>query len=865
MFGFDTGIVRFALPPASRTVGVSLADNPQDQRQHKTLIQRPLRNRHFFRSKRSMLKAYFKTAWRSLTRNKVYSTLNILGLAAGMAVALLIGLWVYDQLSYDKFFPGNELVYQVKYNLNDHGSILTQNEISLPLGEALTHEISEVAYTTPLFGPISNRLTVGEKNLYPIGANVGPDFLKIFRYPLLRGNPEEAMKDVNSILLSESMARSLFGNTEVIGKVVRIDGNEPRMVTAVFKDLPPHSSFHFDYLTLLTYTPGSWVDVARTSWDHDFFPLYLALKPNTSRAQAEARMKMLVKKYAPATYATTHEEVTIQPMKDWRLYTEYRNGKAAGGLIDYIRLFSITGIFVLLIACINFMNLSTARSERRAREVGVRKVIGGTRKGLVLQFLVESLVLTFFAFAFSLLLVQLLLPAFNNLTHAHIELPVKSPGFWIIMGTYVILTGLLAGSRPALYLSSFQPVKVLKGNRGYRRLRTSSERGTTLWAKFLKVGQSAALTRKTLVVIQFTCSIALIIGTAVVYQQIQFARSRPTGYDANRLVVSDAGYYHYNALKRSVLASGLVSSMTKSTMAVTDLNAHNAINGWPGRLPNEPLSLLYNAVADTDYFKTLAIPLVAGKNFTGNFGVDSFSVILNEAAVRRMRLKDPVGQTITWSATNAPSHLKIIGVAKDVLTRSPFTAAEPAMFVYQPNATFALTYRLAPTVNTQVAMEKLKTLFLKNDAAQPFDYHFVSDRYASQFELELLIGKLAGIFAALAIFISCLGLFGLAAYTAEQRTKEVGIRKVLGATVSQVLVLLSKDFILLVGISCLIASPIAYYFLHQWLQGYYYRVSIGVGVFVFPALAALGITLITVSFQALKAALMNPVKSLRTE
>ena len=792
-----------------------------------------------------MLKTYFITAWRNLTRNKVYSTLNILGLTAGMAVALLIGLWVYDQLSYDKFFPGNELVYQVKYNLNDHGSIHTQNEISLPLGEALTHEISEVAYTTPLFGPISNRLTVGEKNLYPTGANVGPDFLKIFRYPLLKGNPEEAMKDVNSIVLSESMARSLFGNTEVIGKVVRIDGDEPRMVTAVFKDLPPHSSFHFDYLTLFTYTPGSWIDVARTSWDHDFFPLYLALKPNTSQAQAEARMKMLVKKYAPATYATTHEEVTIQPMKDWRLYTEYRNGKAVGGLIDYIRLFSITGIFVLLIACINFMNLSTARSEKRAREVGVRKVIGGTRKGLVLQFLVESLVLTFFAFAFSLLLVQLLLPAFNNLTHAHIELPVKSPGFWIIMGTYVIGTGLLAGSRPALYLSSFQPVKVLKGA--------------------MKVGRAATLPRKVLVVIQFTCSIALIIGTVIVYQQIRFARSRPTGYDANRLVVSDAGYYHYNALRQAVLASGLVSSMTKSTMEVTDLNAHNAINDWPGRLPNEPLSLLYNAVADTDYFKTLAIPLVAGKNFTGNFGVDSFSVILNEAAVRRMRLKDPVGQTITWSATNAPSHLKIIGVAKDVLTRSPFTAAEPAMFVYQPGATFALTYRLAPTVNTQVAMEKLKTIFLKNDAAQPFDYHFVSDRYASQFELELLIGKLAGIFAALAIFISCLGLFGLAAYTAEQRTKEVGIRKVLGATVSQVWVLLSKDFILLVGLSCLIASPIAYYFLHQWLQGYYYRVSIGAGVFVFPALAALGITLVTISFQALKAALKNPIKSLRTE
>ena len=792
-----------------------------------------------------MLKAYFKTAWRNLIRNKVYSTLNILGLAAGMAVALLIGLWVNDQLSYDKFFPGSELVYQVKYNLNDHGSIRTENSISLPLGDALKNDVSEVAYVTPFFGPISNRLTAGEKNLYPFGINAGADFLKIFRYPLLKGDREQAMKNENSIVLSESMAKSLFGSIDVIGKAVRIDGNDPRMVTAVFKDLPAHSSFHFDYITLFTYTPGSWIDAARTSWNRDFFQLYLALKPNTSAAQAEARMKMLVKKYAPATYAVTHEEVTVQPMKDWRLYSDYRNGVAVGGLIDYIRLFSITGIFVLLIACINFMNLSTARSGKRAREVGVRKVIGGTRKGLVLQFLIESLVLTFFAFVLSLLLVYLLLPAFNALTKTSIRIPYTKPGFWIIMGSYVILTGLLAGSRPALYLSSFQPAKVLKG------------------AMF--TGHAATLARKVLVVLQFSCSIILIISTVVVYQQIRHAQSRPTGYDANRLVVTDAGYYHYKALKQSVLESGLVSSMTKSTMEVTGITAQNSIDDWPGRLPNEPLSLLYNAVADTDYFKTLAIPLVAGKNFVGNLGVDSFGVILNEAAVRRMRLKDPVGQTIAWSAANAPSHLKIIGIAKDMLTKSPFTPAEPTMFVYQPGATFNLTYRLAPNVNTQVAMEKLKTLFLKNDAAQPFAYHFVSDKYASQFELELLIGKLAGIFAALAIFISCLGLFGLAAYSAEQRTKEVGIRKVLGASVVQVLVLLSKDFVLLVGLSCLIASPIAFYFLHQWLQGYYYRVSIGLGVFVYSALAALGITLLTISFQALKAALMNPIKSLRTE
>ena len=515
-----------------------------------------------------------------------------------------------------------------------------------------------------------------------------------------------------------------------------------------------------------------------------------------------------------------------------------------GGLIDYVRLFSIIGILVLLIACINFMNLSTARSEKRAREVGVRKVIGSSRRGLILQFLVESLVITSLSFLLSLLLVQLVLPAFNALTQGHLSIPFSSAGFWLVMLSYILFTGLLAGSRPAFYLSSFQPVKVLKGA--------------------LQVGRSATLPRKVLVVLQFTCSIVLIISTILIYQQIQYARSRPKGYDSNRLLVTGAGG-GYRALKQEALQTGVLTSMTRSLSPPTDVYSHNTIDDWQGRLPNEPLSVAMQAMADTDYFKTLGMPLVAGRNFTGNYATDSLDVILNEAAVKRMRFKEPLDQVIRWSLSNAPNRLRVIGVVHDALMISPFSAAEPTVFVYQPDWTFNLTYRLSPTVSTQTALARLKPIFDKYNPDSPYEYHFVDESYASKFDLEMLIGRLAGIFAILAVFISCLGLFGLAAYVAEQRTKEIGIRKVLGASVAQVWLLLSKDFIILVLISCVIASGISFYFLQQWLQGYYYRISIGPGVFVVSAILAIVITVATISFQAIKAALMNPVRSLKNE
>jgi len=793
-----------------------------------------------------MLITFFKTAWRNIVRGKIYSLLNLLGLATGMAVALLIGLWVQYQLSYDRFFPGYDRAYQVRFNYRDNGVSRNQAEVCLPLGDALKKDIPEVEHVAQAFDIGQQVMIVKDKRIYGDVQFVGEDFLRVFPFPLLGGDAATALNGPGlSVVITESMARSLFGKEDALNKTVRF-GTDFLKVTAVVRDMPRSSSFHFDYLLPFSdFAQDPAIKQALTNWNDAYFQLYLSLRPGADAARAEAKAGQLVRHYAPQSYTTFHREAMFFPLKDWHLYSDFKNGRPEGGLIDYVRMFSIVGILVLLIACINFMNLSTARSERRAREVGVRKVMGSLRGQLIGQFLVESLLMTAMAFLLSIALLQAVLPAFNALTGDAIQVPYGNAWFGLIMLSLVVLTGLLAGSRPAFYLSSFQPVKVLKG--------------------VMRIGRAASLPRKVLVVVQFTCSIALIISTIIVYQQIQFARDRPRGYDPNRLIVSRARSDKFAAFRQEVIESGVVSNVTRSANPQTDPKEQLTIDNWPGRLPNEPLSLAVNAVGDSDYFRTMGIAFVRGDNFKGNEGADSTSVIINETAVRRMRLKQPLNQYLDCSFHGAAHRLRIVGVVKDALTHNPFGAAEPGMFLYQPGWSWQYTMRLAPMVSTSTALARLKTICEKYSPDYPFAYTFVDETYASKFAMEMLIGRLAGIFAALAIFISCLGLFGLAAYTAEQRTREIGIRKVLGASVGQMLVLLSGDFILLVGISCLIAAPVAYYFLHQWLAGYYYRIAINPLVFVFAALMALAITALTVGFQSVRSALMNPVKSLRSE
>ncbi len=791
-----------------------------------------------------MFNNYFKTAWRNITRTIGYSILNVAGLAIGMAVALLIGLWVYDQYSFDKFLPEYQSVYRVQRNFNSNGDTLTFQTTSLKLADALRTQIPEVEYVAESDWTGNHGLIVGDKKLYVNGAISGTDFFKIFQYPFIEGNANAAFKDPYSIVITQSLARSLFNNQDPINKTIRFDNAHDLKVTGIIKDVPENASLNFKYIVPSSYiyaiNPQAKADEL-SSFSNNNLQIFVKLRSDINYAQVAPKIRNIEHTETGNTNAML-SYVTLQPLERWHLYSNYINGKDTEGFLTYVRMFSIIGLLVLMIACINFINLTTARSEKRAKEVGVRKAIGSQRKDLVIQFLIEAFLLTIIAFVFSLLFAQLALPAFDTLTETRIIIPFGNIYFWLIMLACLFITALLAGSRPAFYLSSFNPVKVLKGS--------------------IQAGKSS-LSRKVLVVIQFSCSIALIISTVIIYQQIQYAKNRPTGYSLNRLMITsmnDDLSKNFTALKNELIEKRIVSSVTTATSPATDVWWHTDIEQWPGKQAGETVEM-GNIFVTKDYFKTIGMSLKEGRDFSGSN--DSTSVIFNEAAIKRLRIKNPVGQKIT--SYNNDRQYTIVGVVKDALMISPFKAADPTMFYMQSDPQNNIMYRLSPNIKTQDAITQLTAIFNKYDPAYPYDYAFSDEQYATKFKLEQLIGKLAGLFAALAIFISCLGLFGLAAYVAEQRTKEIGIRKVLGASVQQVWLLLSKDFIVLVLISCLIAVPVSFYFLHNWLMNYDYRISIGAGVFVFGALIALLITIITISFQAIKAAVANPVKSLRTE
>jgi len=791
-----------------------------------------------------MFRNYFLTAWRNLARNKAHSTLNILGLSIGMAVALLIGLWVQYQYSYDRFLPNYGQVYQAHIRFTRNGRKEQMDATPLPLSSAIVKDIPGVQYAAHTDWINDHGLVVGKNKVYLPGAMAEGDFFKIFPDPVVKGDLNTALKETYSIVLTESAARALFGDEDPMNKPVRIDNIHDLTVTAVIKDLPANATVSYQFVVPFAFSSSisDWIRDATTNWNNNSFQTFVRLQPGVTYAQVEPGLKTILDRYVPEGMSS-QQEIFLHPMKDWHLYSNFEAGYVSGGFIEYVRMFSLIGILVLLIACVNFMNLSTARSEKRAREVGVRKAMGSQRKDLIIQFLIESLVITAIAAFLALGLTQLALPSFNMLTKSHIVLPLGNGVFWMAMIGYILLTGLLAGSRPAFFLSSFQPVKVLKGA--------------------ITAGPGGTLPRKILVVLQFTCSIALIISTFLIYQQVQYAKDRPMGYLSDRLVMSDGSDdldHSFPALRDEMMRSGAIESVTRSSSFVVGLSRWGMVNNWPGKLPDESLLVAFIDIGD-DYFKTMGMQLSGGRNFTGNYAADTSTLILNEAAVKRMRIKDPINTVITWNLT---PH-KIVGVVKDALMQSPYSPPTPTVFVYGPDQAHDLTYRLSKTIPTATAIAQLGVIFNKYNPSFPYLYHFVDENYAHKFDLEVLVGKLSALFAGLAIFISCLGLYGLAAYTAEQRTREIGIRKVLGATVSQLWLLLSSDFVVLVMLSCVVATPLAYYFLHGWLQKYNYRITIGPGVFLVAATIALLITLLTVSFQAIRAALANPTRSLRSE
>jgi ABC-type antimicrobial peptide transport system permease subunit len=670
-----------------------------------------------------------------------------------------------------------------------------------------------------------------------------PDMLSL---RMLKGT-RQALQDPYSIILSESTAKAIFGDNDPMGKILKFDRNYVVKVTGVYEDLPDNTTFREVKMIMpwqLWLIENPWVKEMKDPWTSNFSQTFVQIADHVDMQKVSAKIKSIKLDHVGDDEKKYKWEVFLQPMSKWHLYNEFKEGVNTGGEIRYVWLFGIIGVFVLILACINFMNLSTARSEKRAKEVGIRKAIGSMRWQITRQFFIESYLVVCIAFIISLLLLVLLLPLFNNIAGKKMVIPWSNPVFWLLAIAFIFLTGLLAGSYPALYLSSFNPLKVLKGT--------------------FKAGKGAAIPRRVLVVLQFTVSVMLIIGTIIVYQQIQYAKNRPLGYSGNGLI--NVGFenevrQHFDAIRNELKNAGAIEEMTASNSPLTGVWNTNGGFDWEGKDPNLAIDFPNNGVT-YDYGKTVKWTIKEGRDFSRDYATDSATFILNESAVKFLGFKQPVGKILKWE----DKPYTIIGVIKDIMQESPFYPVRPTLYhVDHYDNLFNLIIRLNPDKNASASIKLIEQEFKKYTPDVPFVVQFVDQTFGSKFDAEQRIGKLSSYFAVLAIIISCLGLFGMASFVAEQRTKEIGIRKVLGASVANLWGLLSKEFILLVVLSCFIATPIAYYYLNNWLKNYDYRININWIVFVAASLIALFITMITVSYQSLKAANSNPVKNLRTE
>ena len=789
-----------------------------------------------------MLRNYFKIAWRNLLKNKAYSSIHIIGLSIGMAAALLIGLWIWDEVSFNTWHDNYGKLGQVGVTQTFNGSTGTGMTVAIPLSDELrTRYADNFKYVSVASSNDEHILSVGETKVSQNGMWVQPDFPVMLTLHMQKGS-QQGLKDPSSILITASLAKILFGDTDPINKVIRVDNKGDMQVTGVYEDLPRNTTF-YDTKFLLPWDnlmSNDAVKDARTDWDNHLCKLYVQLSDHAGFEQTAEKIRGITQPHVKGY----KEEVMLHPMAKWHLYSDFKNGKIAGGRIQFVWLFGIIGVFVLLLACINFMNLSTARSERRAKEVGIRKAIGSLRGQLIGQFLSESVLVALLAFVLSIVLVLSALPFFNRLADKSMSIPWDNALFWLLALSFTLLTGLIAGSYPAFYLSSFEPIKVLKG--------------------VFRTGRFSSLPRKVLVVLQFTVSITLITGTVIVFRQIQFAKSRPVGYTREGLITVAMNTPeirgHYNALRDDLIHTGAVENMAESSSPVTHIYNNNKGFTWSGMDPNEqPLFRTINVTHD--FGKTIGWDIKEGRDFSREYVTDSGALILNETAVKITGLKNPVGELIQWNGKT----YTIAGVVRDMLTQSPYEPMQPTIFFLNYQGSRVITIRIKPSLSIREALTTIEPVFKRYNPDSPFAYQFTDMEYAKKFFDEQRIGDIATFFAVLAIFISCLGLFGLASFVTEQRTKEIGVRKILGASTVSLWSLLSKDFVRLVLIACFISAPISWYYLNQWLQKYDYRTTISWWIFIGSAISALVITLLTVSFQTIKAAIANPSKSLRSE
>lgn len=792
-----------------------------------------------------MLKSYLKTALRNLQKNKAHSFINIAGLSIGMAVTMLIALWIWDELQFDKYHKNYNRIAQVMQNETLDGVVNTGKGNVMPLAAELRKSYGgDFKYVALSSWTMNSLVAAGDKKINTQGNYMEPDAPEMLSLKMLAGS-RSGLGTHSSALISQSTAKALFGNDDPIGKIIKIDGDLNETVAGVYEDFPQNTTFKDVAFIAPFLDLTSWVKGNENNWYNESFQVFVQIADNADMEHVSAKIKHIkVDKIDAKTAQLEKPEMLLHPMSKWHLYSSFKNGVNAGGSIEYVWMFAIIGTFVLLLACINFMNLSTARSEKRAKEVGIRKAIGSLRSQLVSQFYCESLIVAIFAFIISIALVLLILPFFNSVSGKQISMPWSNVYFWLSGVGFSLITGFIAGSYPAIYLSSFKPVKVLKGS--------------------FKAGRNAAIPRKILVVTQFTVSVVLIISTVVVFRQIQFARSRPSGYNRQGLITLVMATYNYHNnianMRNDLLQQGAIVDMEESNTPVTENNHFDNGFTWQGK--DTRTSVRFNTVgAGIEYGKTVGWVFTQGRDFSRQFATDSSAVVINEAAAKYFGFKKPVGENIKWYDKT----FTIIGVVKDMVMESPYEPSKQTIFYLDHNIGGIVNIRLNPAMPTAVSLAKVAETCKKYSPEEPFNYKFADDEYAHKFQDEERIGKLAGFFAVLAIFISCLGLFGMASFIAEQRTREIGVRKVLGASVLNLWGLLNKDFAMLVVIAVFIATPVAYYFMHNWLQHYELRTELSWWIFAGTGAGALLITLLTVSYQSTKAALMNPVKAIKTE
>ena len=791
-----------------------------------------------------MFKNYLKTTTRNLWKNKTYSFLNIAGLAIGIASAALIFLWVEDELTFNRNFTNRDLIYRIMENHHNEGKINTSGSTPGPMAQAVKSDIPGIKNSGRLSWTMDELIVLNDKSIKEPGAYVDPSVLSMFALPFIYGEPAEAFKDLQSVVISETVARKFFGDENPVGKTIKMNANQGYSVdglytvTGVYKDFPQNSSYQFQWISPYTVfeNKNDWMK----PWDNNLTETLVELNPSVDPESINKKLKG----YLTAKTGAPSADCILFSMNDWNLRNQFTDGKQDGGNIKYVKLFSLIAAIILMIACINFMNLSTAQSEKRAREVGVRKVMGAAKSKLVIQFIGESLLISFTAVILAVAIVYLVLPMYSNLVKKPLEINLFSMshlGWLLAVG---LVTGLIAGSYPAFYLSSFNPIKVLKGIK-------------------IKTGYAVIFIRKGLVTSQFAVSIILIICTTIIYQQIQHIKKRDLGYDKDKLVMMDLQgdvKKHFSSVLGQLKATGLIENAAMSLHDPLHIYSYNDGFTWPGKDLNNKVTIHTNLVSP-GYLSLLHMKLIEGRDFYQTPGMDSDRVIINESMKKLMGKEGKTGGRISINSLN----LQVAGIVKDVVFNDVYASGSPLILFCNPKVATVLTIRIKPDADLTEALSKTEAVFKTNNPGYPFEYKFLDEEFNQLFSTETMIGKLAGIFSVLAIFISCLGLFGLAAYTAEQRRKEIGIRKVLGASTHGLAGLLSKEFLKLVAMSCILAFPISWWAMHNWLQDYQYRTTIHWWIFAIAGIVSLTIALITVSFQAIKVAITNPIKSLRTE